>query len=231
MGVLPAGASSVFARQLGFHTDPVAAAEQLAAAIRDGSTRKVGLGVAGRPPIHVRRRPRPRRRGDGDRRPGAARAARERAPRRSARARDRPRRAAQGGLRAARAHDAAHGRRRAPLLVSGRRQPESVHVPRADPRAGRSAGRLRARPGHRLHPRAARPRPVAPAGVRADLAAPRRVGGSRRSATSTTCTGSPSSATSRPPSSSTASTWATSTRVEFSYRPDAIEVFVPPEGS
>jgi diacylglycerol kinase family enzyme len=47
MGVLPAGASSVFARQLGFHTDVVPAAEQLAAAIREVSTRKVGLGVAG----------------------------------------------------------------------------------------------------------------------------------------------------------------------------------------
>ena len=47
MGVLPAGASSVFARHLGFATDPVAAAEQLAAAIGAGSTRTVGLGVAG----------------------------------------------------------------------------------------------------------------------------------------------------------------------------------------
>jgi diacylglycerol kinase family enzyme len=47
MGVLPAGASSVFARHLGFSTDPIAAADQLAAAIRAGSTRTVGLGVAG----------------------------------------------------------------------------------------------------------------------------------------------------------------------------------------
>lgn len=47
MGVLPAGASSVFARQLGFSTDPVAAAEQLAEAIRAGSTRRIGLGIGG----------------------------------------------------------------------------------------------------------------------------------------------------------------------------------------
>jgi diacylglycerol kinase family enzyme len=47
MGVLPGGASSVFSRQLGFSTDPVAAAEQLADAIRDRSTRRIGLGAAG----------------------------------------------------------------------------------------------------------------------------------------------------------------------------------------
>jgi diacylglycerol kinase family enzyme len=46
MGVLPAGASSVFARHLGFPNTPTAAAEQLAAAIRAHSTRRVGLGVA-----------------------------------------------------------------------------------------------------------------------------------------------------------------------------------------
>jgi diacylglycerol kinase family enzyme len=47
MGVLPAGASSVFARHMGFSTDPIDAADELAAAIRAGSTRTVGLGVAG----------------------------------------------------------------------------------------------------------------------------------------------------------------------------------------
>jgi diacylglycerol kinase family enzyme len=47
MGVLPAGASSVFARHLGFSTDPIHAAGELADAIRAGSTRTVGLGVAG----------------------------------------------------------------------------------------------------------------------------------------------------------------------------------------
>jgi diacylglycerol kinase family enzyme len=46
MGVLPAGASSVFARHLGFSHAPVHAAEQLAAAIAAGSTRRIGLGVA-----------------------------------------------------------------------------------------------------------------------------------------------------------------------------------------
>ena len=46
MGVLPAGASSVLARQLGFPTDPVAAARELAAAIRAGSIRSLGLGLA-----------------------------------------------------------------------------------------------------------------------------------------------------------------------------------------
>jgi len=46
LGVLPAGASSVLARQLGFPTDPVAAARALAAAIRARSTRSLGLGLA-----------------------------------------------------------------------------------------------------------------------------------------------------------------------------------------
>jgi diacylglycerol kinase family enzyme len=46
LGVVPAGASSVFARQLGFVNDPAAAARQLAAALRSGSTRSIGLGVA-----------------------------------------------------------------------------------------------------------------------------------------------------------------------------------------
>ncbi len=46
MGVLPAGASSVLARQLGFHNDAVTAARELAAAIRAGSTRSLGLGLA-----------------------------------------------------------------------------------------------------------------------------------------------------------------------------------------
>ena len=46
MGVLPAGASSVFARHLGYVNDPAAAARQLADALRAGSTRSIGLGVA-----------------------------------------------------------------------------------------------------------------------------------------------------------------------------------------
>jgi diacylglycerol kinase family enzyme len=46
MGVLPAGASSVFVRHLGFAHAPVPAADELAAAIAAGSTRRVGLGVA-----------------------------------------------------------------------------------------------------------------------------------------------------------------------------------------
>src|SRR4051795_5794213 len=46
MGVLPAGASSVFARHLGLANDPAAAARQLAEALRSASTRSIGLGVA-----------------------------------------------------------------------------------------------------------------------------------------------------------------------------------------
>ena len=46
LGVLPGGASSIYARQLGFPDDPARAAGLLAAAIRAGSTRTVGLGVA-----------------------------------------------------------------------------------------------------------------------------------------------------------------------------------------
>src|SRR6185312_1277112 len=46
MGVLPAGASSVFARHLGYVNDPAAAARQLADALRAGSSRSIGLGVA-----------------------------------------------------------------------------------------------------------------------------------------------------------------------------------------
>jgi diacylglycerol kinase family enzyme len=46
MGVLPAGASSVFARHLGLATEPVAAAGQVAAALAAGSTRSIGLGRA-----------------------------------------------------------------------------------------------------------------------------------------------------------------------------------------
>lgn len=46
MGVLPAGASSVFVRHLGFPHAPVHAAEQLAAAMASGSARRIGLGVA-----------------------------------------------------------------------------------------------------------------------------------------------------------------------------------------
>ena len=44
LGVLPAGASSVFARQLGFSTDSVQAAGQLAQSLAAGRTRPVGLG-------------------------------------------------------------------------------------------------------------------------------------------------------------------------------------------
>ena len=62
----------------------------------------------------------------------------------------------------------------APVLVRGRGKPASVHVPGAAAGAGRAPGRLRARARRRLHPRAARPRPVAAARVRADLAAPRQ---------------------------------------------------------
>ena len=47
MGVVPAGASSVFARHLGFPKDTVAAAGMLADAIRHRTTKQVGLGVAG----------------------------------------------------------------------------------------------------------------------------------------------------------------------------------------
>jgi diacylglycerol kinase family enzyme len=47
MGVLPAGASSVFARHLGFPRDTVAAGGMMAEAIRLESTKPVGLGVAG----------------------------------------------------------------------------------------------------------------------------------------------------------------------------------------
>lgn len=46
MGVLPAGASSVFARHLGFPRDTVAAGGMMADAIRHESTKAVGLGVA-----------------------------------------------------------------------------------------------------------------------------------------------------------------------------------------
>jgi diacylglycerol kinase family enzyme len=44
MAVLPAGASSVFARHLGYSTDTVMAAGQLAQALAAGSTRPVGMG-------------------------------------------------------------------------------------------------------------------------------------------------------------------------------------------
>jgi len=46
MGVLPAGASSVFARHLGFPRDTVAAGGMMAAAIKRESLRDVGLGRA-----------------------------------------------------------------------------------------------------------------------------------------------------------------------------------------
>ena len=47
MGVISGGASSVFARQLGFSSDPVSASDQMAEAIRTRHTRRIGLGVAG----------------------------------------------------------------------------------------------------------------------------------------------------------------------------------------
>jgi diacylglycerol kinase family enzyme len=46
VGFLPAGASSVFARHLGFPRDIVAAGGMLAEAIRQESTKSIGLGVA-----------------------------------------------------------------------------------------------------------------------------------------------------------------------------------------
>jgi diacylglycerol kinase family enzyme len=46
LGVVPAGASSVFARHLGFPRDTVAAGGMVAEAIRQESTKLVGLGVA-----------------------------------------------------------------------------------------------------------------------------------------------------------------------------------------
>jgi diacylglycerol kinase family enzyme len=46
LGVVPAGATSVFARQLGLPRKPIAAAAVLAAALRTRSSRAVGLGVA-----------------------------------------------------------------------------------------------------------------------------------------------------------------------------------------
>jgi diacylglycerol kinase family enzyme len=49
VGFLPAGASSVFARHLGYPNSPLHAAEMVAEAIRSGSVRAVGLGeLAGR---------------------------------------------------------------------------------------------------------------------------------------------------------------------------------------
>ncbi|MDX6549312.1 MAG: hypothetical protein QOG33_2862, partial [Gaiellales bacterium] len=44
LGVVPAGATSVFARQLGLPRKPIAAAAVLASALRTGSSRAVGLG-------------------------------------------------------------------------------------------------------------------------------------------------------------------------------------------
>src|SRR5919205_2296346 len=46
VGVLPAGASSVFARHLGFPRDTVAAGGMMAEAIRQESVKDVGLGLA-----------------------------------------------------------------------------------------------------------------------------------------------------------------------------------------
>ena len=76
MGVLPAGASSVFARHLGFATDPAVAAREMAEALRAGSNRLHRPRRRRRTAVHVRGRAGARRRGDGDRRPRPARAAR-----------------------------------------------------------------------------------------------------------------------------------------------------------
>ena len=46
MGVLPAGASSVFARHLGFATDPAVAAREMAQALRDSTPRRPLLSTA-----------------------------------------------------------------------------------------------------------------------------------------------------------------------------------------
>ena len=167
MGVLPAGASSVFARHLGFATDPAVAARELAAALRVGSNRAIGLGVA-----------------DGRMFTFAAGLGLDAEATASSTASGTSGRATSGpgdlqvlatALRVLRAEGFAlhermtlrHGRRRlAPVLVRGRRQPAPVHLPRPDPRAGRAAGRLRARPRRGLHPRAAHARAVAPARLR-----------------------------------------------------------------
>ena len=44
LGVLPGGSTNVFARQLGFENEPVAATDQLLAGLRTGSQRRIGLG-------------------------------------------------------------------------------------------------------------------------------------------------------------------------------------------
>jgi diacylglycerol kinase family enzyme len=81
LGVLPGGASSVFARQLGFATDPLVAAGQLARSLAAGSTRPLGLGrmdgrrftfaaSLGFDAATMRAVDRMRRRRQGNRRPG-----------------------------------------------------------------------------------------------------------------------------------------------------------------
>ena len=69
LGVLPAGASSVFARHLGFPRDTVAAGGMLAEAIRRESTKLRRPGGRRREKVHVRGGAGARRRGDGCRRP------------------------------------------------------------------------------------------------------------------------------------------------------------------
>ena len=44
LGVLPGGSTNVFARQLGFDNEPVAATDQLLAGLRSGTARRIGLG-------------------------------------------------------------------------------------------------------------------------------------------------------------------------------------------
>ena len=230
MGVLPAGASSVFARHLGFVTDA------------RGRRPRAGRGDPGgvdphdrprrrrRARLHVRRRTRARRRGDGDRRPRPARAPGNERPGDLQVLATALRRPARGGVRPARADDADPGRRiarqRRSYVAVANQHPYTFlgRMPvRAAPRADFEHGldvvftrELRA------------PRPVAPAGVRPDLAAPRQPRQPPRRLPPRPAPTSRSSATSRPPSRSTASTWATSSGSSSRYGRDAIRVLVPP---
>ena len=174
MGVLPAGASSVFARHLGFPRDTVAAGGMMADAIRQESTKSVGLGVADERRFTFAAGPRARRRGDRGRRPHPGGALVPRPARRPEGGAGGARHPARGGVRPARADDDPDGPRQLPprLLRRGG-QPAPVHVLRPGAGEGGAAGRLRARPRRRLHPRAPPPRPVAPPGLRPPLAAAR----------------------------------------------------------
>ena len=70
------GRRRCFARQLGFPNDAVTAASELAAAIRPGSHPAARAGARRHAPVHFRGRAGARCRGDRDRRPRPARAAR-----------------------------------------------------------------------------------------------------------------------------------------------------------